>query len=217
MGDIGHEVLAHAQQPVEMGYVPGQDEVLVLGHGHAAQLQTLALYKGGAEFGGGVRRLLIQQPDGIRMAQQGAKVLAGVLALQVQQGHGGAVEALDVALPIHQDGGIRQRRRHAPEVGRLLQGFVSPPPRLLEGAAQRAAGLLQAGVGELGAPQRFLGPAHESAQVPMLVNEPGSGGGEQRPAHAPERQTDGKGGQHQGPGAQQLLAAVEVHQAGLNR
>ena len=51
----------------------------------------------------------------------------------------------------------------------------------------------------------------------MLINEPGSGGGEQRPAQAPERQTDGKGGQHQGPGAKQLLAAVQIHQAGLNR
>ena len=151
------------------------------------------------------------------MPQQGAEVFAGVLAFQVQQGHRGVVEALYVAVPIHQDGGIRQRRRHAPKVGGLLQGFVRPPSRLLQGPAQGAAGLLQALVGELGAPQRLFGPAHELAQVPMLVNEPGSGSGEQRPSQDPEGETDSQGGQRQRAGSKQFLAAVEAHQAELNR
>ena len=218
VGDIGNEILAHAQQPVDLSQIAHQDERPAAGHLEAAQFQALALGKGGGDLHGGFRRLFLQQRHRVRVPQQGAQAVARIAPVQMQNLLRRLIEGLDAAIRIHHHRGVRQRRGDRPKARQLLQRLLAPAPGTAQGAMQgfgrRAprAGLRRR------AAHGGLRPGGEALEHRMLMAQADQRGQKQRPAQGVQPPgADAQRGQQQGDAEQPFLAGVEAHQGTLKR
>jgi hypothetical protein len=108
VGDVGDEVLAHGQQPVELGDVAHQQQRVVVVDDDAPGLQAALLVEGRGELDQPVAARAADQRNEVGLAYQRGEIGAAVGWLQVQTILGGQVEVVD-----GRRCGRRSRRRPA--------------------------------------------------------------------------------------------------------